>query len=78
MNERILAKLIKQKEDLIQERFRLIRQAETLHEERENLDKLIFKECEHVWVRDEWAEWDSLSKKVCSRCGLYPISAWYE
>lgn len=41
------------------------------------MEKNLFKMCNHQWVRDEFAAFDDHIKQVCDRCGLYNCSAYY-
>ena len=41
------------------------------------MEKNLFKMCDHQWVRDEYANFDDHIKQVCDRCGLYNCSAYY-
>ena len=78
MSEHIVNKFLRQKTELHNQKYRLLKQIETLEDGIKELDKLIFNQCEHEWVRDEFALFDDTCKKICKKCKLYPIAVLYE
>ena len=42
-----------------------------------DLEKEIYKNCQHDWIRDECANFDDRCKFICSKCSLYRSNYLY-
>lgn len=41
------------------------------------IEKDLWKTCDHEWIYDEWANFDDRTKYLCKTCGCYRNSYWY-
>ena len=41
------------------------------------IERDLWKNCQHIWVYDTWASFDDKTKYICSVCRCYRNSSWY-
>ena len=63
--------LIDHKNSIYQDIYAMERRIESLKVEISDTNKKIFSTCNHNWIRDWDAPFDSHCKRICSICKLY-------
>ena len=73
--------LVKQ---LIKKRRQLNKDIQTMHklisQHKKTIKKIecdLWKNCQHEWIYDQWANYDDRIKYLCSTCGCYRNERWY-
>lgn len=70
--------ILDQKRFLTHHMYELQRAVQEIQVKIKVLETELYNECEHNWIRDEYASFDDRVKTICSICGVYNSPYMYK
>ena len=74
---KIVSDLISNKNKLQKDIYNMQRLIRENTQSIKEIEKALWKKCDHEWIYDEWANFDDRTKYLCKICGCYRNSYWY-